>query len=145
MRPRGRRRRQPSLDNPTLNPRIGKKKYGSQSGRTGQSAGQFRERHAGRVDLGVAVRVGIPHDRVGVRDVEIVSDQCHDKGRIEMIEEGVGRAITIAVTQKRDAVAWPRIATRCRPFFQPSPSQCPRAERSVVPEALWIPPPAHRP
>jgi hypothetical protein len=73
-----------------------------------RSAGQRRQRRAGRGDPGVARRVGISHDGVGIGDVEVVADQRHTERRVQMIEKDAadfGYAIAVAVTQQRDAVA----------------------------------------
>ena len=52
--------------------------------------------------------VRIAHDGVGVRDVEIITDQHHAEGRMEMVEKDRSRRRLPArriIAQQRDAIA----------------------------------------
>ena len=63
-------------------------------------------------DLGVAGVIGELEDRVGIRDIEILTDQHHAERRIQPADEdasGLGDAVAVAVAQQRDAVG----ARRC--------------------------------
>ena len=68
---------------------------------------QVGDLHAWRVDLGLPLRIGEAHDRVGIGDVEVVADERHAERRIEVFEENGSRfrnAIAVGVAQKRNAV-----------------------------------------
>ena len=48
------------------------------------------------------------HHAIGVGDIEIIADQHHAEGRMQMIQEDkclVGHAVAIGVAQQQDAVA----------------------------------------
>ena len=64
--------------------------------------------------------VGIAHDGVGVRDVEIVTDQDDAERRMEMVEKDRSRRrlpTGLIVAQERDAIARSGVAARCHPLF----------------------------
>jgi hypothetical protein len=73
-----------------------------------RAARQLRQRDAIPRDCEVAGMVRIADDGVGVRDIEIITDQDHAKGRMEMVEKDRSRRRLPPgriVAQERDAVA----------------------------------------
>ncbi len=73
-------------------------------------------------DLGIALMIRIPDDRIGVRDVEIVADQRHPERRMKMVEEHtlhLRLAVAIRVAQQRDAVACAGVAAGGCPRLHP--------------------------
>ena len=72
------------------------------------SARKVRQLGAGSGDAGLPFLIGIAHDGIGVRNVEIIADQCDAERRIEVVQEDgslIGNAIAIGVAQQRDAVS----------------------------------------
>ena len=72
-----------------------------------RAARQRRQRHAARGDRLVAVMVRVTHDGVSIRDIEVVTDQDHAEGRMEMVEKDRSRRRFPPgiVSQQRDAIA----------------------------------------
>ena len=72
-----------------------------------RSAGKIRELGARRGDAGLSILIWIADDGIGVRNVEIVTNQGDAEWRVEMIQKHgsyFGNAVTISVAQQRDAV-----------------------------------------
>ena len=74
-----------------------------------------------RLDRRFAIYITKAQQPVGVGDVQVIADQGHAKGRIEVFQEyraGFGDAIVVAVAQQRDAVrAWHRGAGAAHDFL----------------------------
>ena len=95
-----------------------------------------RQHGAGRGDLCIACRVGIPNDRIGIGDIEVVADQDHAEGRVEVIEEDalrLGLAVAIGVAQQRYAVARPGVPARSDSGLNPAHDQILRAVDRIGP------------
>src|SRR4029077_15183248 len=100
------------------------------------AAGKRRQYGAGRGDLRIARRVGIANDRIGIGDIEVVADQGHTEGRVEVIEEDALRlrlAVAVSVAQQRYAVARPGVPARSDPGLNPAHDQILRAVDGIGP------------
>ena len=100
------------------------------------AAGKRRQHGAGRGDLRIARRVGIANDRIGIGDIEVVADQGHTEGRVEVIEEDALRlrlAVAVSVAQQRYAVARPGVPARSDPGLNPAHDQILRAVDRIGP------------
>ena len=73
-----------------------------------RAAGKVGQLGARSGDAGLPFLIGIAHDRVGVRNVEIMANQRDAKGRIEVVQEHgpyIGNAVILGVAQQRNAVS----------------------------------------